>query len=181
MLPMALSNGNLPKFIQKIMSEEITGNALPLGNPEPIDGSYFEVKKILAPIYPILQCHHNCRIHQLNNQGEVIYGWNLLTGVIGGNTYCVAQHHAIWRKNGYYLDVTPELNPAITKITFLPDNRLQIGHGITISTPSLFLWGAGSIGWCDGIQDDSIMKPHYFETIKQSSTSATVALALTPP
>ncbi|OCR22315.1 hypothetical protein AFK24_24715 [Pseudomonas syringae] len=181
MLPMALSDKNLKTFVNMLMSEKFKRAALKLGKPDAIDGSCIEVSKILAPIYPQLQCHHNCRIHQLNNQGDVIYGWNLLTGMIEGDLYCVAQHHAIWKKNGQCLDVTPEANPAITKITFLPDNRLQIGHGITISIPPLFVWGAAGAVWANGIKNNSPMKSYYFETNYHSSASAISALKLSPP
>ncbi|AZF00130.1 hypothetical protein C4J95_2669 [Pseudomonas orientalis] len=181
MFPMALSDPNLGQFVADLMSQQFVGAALALGKPDVIDGLCIEVRKIRAPIYPTLRCHHNCRIHQLNNQGDVIYGWNLLTGILDGQRYCVAQHHAIWRKNGQWLDVTPELDTAIMKITFLPDNRLQIGRGITINVPPLFIWEPFGHVWSRGITINSLMKRDYFETSIRSSTSAIDALALSPP
>lgn len=181
MLPVALTHHNLQAFISDLMSEPLQGASLGLGKPSPIDGTCIQVNKILAPIYPELRCHHNCRIHQLNNQGDVIYGWNLLAGMIDGLPYCVAQHHAIWIKNGVYLDVTPEMDPAITRITFLPDQRLQIGHGISIRVPPLYVWGGAAPIWSTGIKESSFMNVKYFELTQRSSASAISALNLSPP
>ncbi|AUG07948.1 hypothetical protein CXQ82_15660 [Pseudomonas sp. S09G 359] len=181
MLPVPINDPNLQTFIDRLMADKLVACSSPLNAPLPGDGVHFAVNKIKVKGYEPLRCHHNCRVHKLRHQGNVIYGWNLYSGVIEGNHVYVAQHHAIWENNGQFADVTPEYDEQIRHVqsfTFLPDNRVPIGHIVTFKIPSLFIYCAGMYCWASGLSDDSRFSKDYFETIATSSDFAIQALNL---
>jgi len=183
MLPASMCDPNLQIIINQLMADPLAASALPLNKPLSGDGVPIAVNKLVVDTYETLRCHHNCRVHQLRNQGEIIYGWNLYAETSGGVTMYVAQHHAIWKKNGQYLDVTPEYDKRLSQIktfTFLPDNRVQIGHTIRFYAPPLFFHCQGLFRWATGLEENSRYSQLYFETLVTSSEFAIKALDLLP-
>ena len=181
-LPAPINDPNLQTFIAQLMTDKLAACSSALNAPLPGDGIPIAVDKVEVDGYESLRCHHNCRVHQLRNQGDVIYGWNLYSGIIEGDHFFIAQPHAIWKKNGQFADVTPEYDQQIRHIqtfTFLPDNRVPIGHTITFKIPPLFIHGAGMFRWASGLNDNSRYSKDYFETVAVSSDFAIEALNLT--
>lgn len=183
MSPVAMNDPNLQAFIARLMVDKLAACSSVLNAPLPGDGIQFPVNKLVVKGYEPLRCHHNCRVHQLRNQGDVIYGWNLYSGMIEGDLFYVAQPHAIWKKDDQYADVTPEFDKQISHIqtfTFLPDNRVPIGHTIRFKIPPLFIHGAGMYCWASGLNNNSRYSKDYFEVMTMSSDFAIEALNLAP-
>ena len=182
MKPIPLNNPKVQTLISELVAQtqNVSERHLLPGRSQSEDGTLFSVPKCTQYGYQPNQCWHNCRIHELTNIGQVIYGWSLYHGEYAGDMCSIAQHHAIWKDaNGNYLDVTPETN--LEHITFYADSRLKIGHEQTIWTPPLFYLNTNGHLWLAGLDSNSRMSKSYFETKMKSLPFAIQALGLLPP
>lgn len=63
------------------------------------------------------ECFHNVRQIVEKEGGTLLYGWAIWEWP---KVLVEAEHHAVWEKDGVFIDVTPKLNKE-KRILFLPD------------------------------------------------------------
>lgn len=89
------------------------------------DGRLMSVNKFLLDKYPVLNCWHNCEHKVAKDGGKVIFGW----AIFWAAGMYQAQHHAVWESpKGDFLDVTPDIDPNVLLIDFLPDGRVPYNN-----------------------------------------------------
>ena len=112
---------SLQDFCEAVRSSAILINHQMPEIKHPLDGHLTSVNKYLLDDYPELNYWHNCK-HKVNKSGgKIIYGWAIF---FAAGVY-QAQHHAVWEcPKGNLLDVTPDTDPTVLLIDFLPDGRV---------------------------------------------------------
>ena len=66
-----------------------------------------------------LQCFYNVQEKIKREGGSIVYGWAIWEW---RRVFVEAEHHAVWEKDGEWIDITPKDQRA-RKILFLPDNN----------------------------------------------------------